>query len=432
VNKKPYDSSYSADTYPVDTVTLPAATLARLVEASQVLNSTLQLDALLQFIIDMAAELTDSEAASILLFDDKTQTLRFEASHGTDPVILSSIDVPLDSSLAGTIFREGGSLIINDAQQDPRLYKQVGQTIQFATRSLLGVPLRIRERVTGVLEAINKRGEAGFDETDQHTLSVLASQAAIAIENARLVNDLQKAHAELRQLDHAKGEFISIASHELRTPLHIILGYAEFLEGETSKTGLEYLRLVRNSAVRLKGLIDDMVNLNYMDAGSIDLERERLDLRQVVGKVVSESMTRAEAQGLKIQSSLATEPVWVLVDESKISVAILNVILNAIRFTPTGGNVSVSCERRFSEAWVIVTDSGPGIPPDELDRIFERFYQVAHHMTRRHGGLGLGLTIARGMMQLHSGRIWAESPLEDNTGSRFILALPLANDDSNE
>jgi signal transduction histidine kinase len=407
--------------------TLPVATLARLVEASQVLNSTLELEPLLQFIIDAAAELTGAAAASIILFDEKTHTLRFEASSNQlAQDALGHFEVPLEGSLAGIIFREGCPLIINDAQHDPRLYKQVGEAVALPTRSLLGVPLCIKDRSTGVLEAVNKCDESGFSQMDAFTLSVLASQAAIAIENARLIDALQRAHAELRQLDRAKSDFISVASHELRTPLHIILGYAEFLQGETSSTGQEYLRSVRNSAMRLKQLIESMVNLNYMDAGSIDLERTQLDLRQVVEAVVSELQPRAQAQCLKLELSAPPEPLWVMIDQAKIQVAITNVMSNALQFTAPGGQVLVSCERRFKEAWVLVTDNGPGIPHEQLERVFERFYQVEHHMTRRKGGLGLGLTIARGMVQMHNGRIWAESPAMDAGGCRVTLALPLA------
>jgi K+-sensing histidine kinase KdpD len=411
-----------------DYADLPAPTLARLVTASQVLNSTLELDKLLQFIIDAAAELTNAEAASIMLYNDKTRTLHFEASSGSDPTTLSHFEVPLDSSLAGAIFRDGQALIINDAQNDPRLFKSVGEAVAKPTRSLLGVPMRIKDRTVGVLEAVNKHGGTGFDPMDECTLSALASQAAIAIENARLLRDLQQAHAELQQLDQAKSNFISIASHELRTPLHVILGYAEFLQGETSATGLEYLRLVRNSAMRLKTLIEDMVNLNYMDTGSVELEQKRLNLLHIVQAVVSETISHAKAQGLKFESTLSTEPLWVWADETKIHVAVFNVVSNAIQFTPAGGRVVISCERQSNEACVSVTDTGPGIPPQELGRIFERFYQIENHMTRRHGGLGLGLTIARGMVQLHSGRIWAESPIANNSGSRFTLALPLIDD----
>ncbi|MBN1888811.1 MAG: HAMP domain-containing histidine kinase [Thermoflexales bacterium] len=407
--------------------TLPAATLARLVEASQVLNSTLELELLLQFIIDTAAELTGAAAASIMLFDDKTHTLRFEASSNQlAQDALGHFEVPLEGSLAGAIFCECRPLIINDAQHDPRLYKQVGEAVALPTHSLLGVPLCIKERSTGVLEAVNKRDGSGFSETDAFTLSALASQAAIAIENARLIEALQKAHAELRQLDRAKSDFISVASHELRTPLHIILGYAEFLQGETSSTGQEYLRSVRNSAMRLKQLIESMVNLNYMDAGSIDLERTRLDLRQVVEVVIADLQARAQAQGLTLELSTPSEPLWVLIDQAKIQVAITNVMSNALQFTAPGGQVLVSCEKRFKEAWVSVMDNGPGIPPEQLERVFERFYQVEHHMTRRKGGLGLGLTIARGMVAMHAGRIWAESPTVDAGGCRVTLALPLA------
>ena len=164
--------------------------LLRLVELSVTLNSTLDLDELLQLITATATELLECEAASILLYDEKNPRLYFAAATGSDPAQLAEIPVPIDSSLAGTIFRTNQPLILNDAQQDPRHYSLVSDHVKFKINSLLGVPMPIKDRTMGVLEAVNKR-EGGFTEGDAAILSVTAAHAAIAINNARLLRATQ-------------------------------------------------------------------------------------------------------------------------------------------------------------------------------------------------------------------------------------------------
>src|SRR3990170_9069351 len=228
--------------------------LSRLVEVSVTLNSTLEIEPLLNFLIGTAADLLDSEAASILLFDEKTQRLYFAASTGADPDELRKIPVPLEGSIAGAIYRDDRPLIINEVASDPRHYRQVGERIHFETRTLIGVPMRMRDRRIGVIEALNKRG-GPFTEHDLETLSIIASQAAVAIHNANLIDALQRAYDELGKLDRLKSDFIAIASHELRTPLGVILGYAALLKEDADQATSEHAAAVLNSALRMRALI---------------------------------------------------------------------------------------------------------------------------------------------------------------------------------
>jgi len=171
--------------------------LTRLVELSVNLNSTLDLDALLQLVTATASELLECEAASILLYDEKQARLFFAAATGSDPKKLAEIPVPLDMSLAGTIFRENRPVVRNDAGQDARHYSLVSEHVNFHVRSLVGVPMLIKERVIGVLEAVNKR-EGLFGEQDEAILSVTASHAAIAIGNAQLFREVERSNTDLR------------------------------------------------------------------------------------------------------------------------------------------------------------------------------------------------------------------------------------------
>lgn len=396
---------------------------SRLVEISVTLNSTLDLDRLLQFIIDSAADLLNSEAASILLVDEKTKDLYFAASTGSDPEELAEIPVPLDSSLAGTVFREDRPLIINEVAGDPRHFAQVGEQIDFDIRSLVGVPMRIQDKVIGVLEAVNKR-EGMFDETDLKTLSIIASQAAVAINNARLVDALQRAYDELGKLDRLKSEFISIASHELRTPLALILGYASILKEDAGESASEHVSAVLNSAMRMRSLIEDMTNLNLLRVGSTEMNFEVQPLQSVVRAAYEEVRETIQAKGQDLVIDLWDETIMARVDGPKLSMALTNMLNNALRFTPAEGNIQLLLQRRGDEAWFRVVDDGAGIPEGELERIFQPFYQVEEHLTRRHEGMGLGLAIVRGVADAHEGRAWAESPGTDK-GSTFTIAIPL-------
>jgi signal transduction histidine kinase len=398
--------------------------LSRLVEVSVTLNSTLEPEPLLRFLIGSAADLLDSEAASILLFDEKTQRLFFAASTGADPAELRKIPVPLEGSIAGTIYRDDSPLIINEVAADPRHYRTVGEKVRFEARTLIGVPMRMRERRIGVLEALNKRG-GPFTENDLQTLSIIASQAAVAIHNANLVSALQKAYDELGKVEKLKSDFIAIASHELRTPLGVILGYAALLKEDADQATSDHAAAVLNSALRMRALIEDMTNMNMLRVGSAELVVSRQPLQPILEAAYEEMRQLIEAKGQQVTRHLPPDQLVADVDAAKLTMALTNLLNNAMRFTPGGGRITLGLERHGAEAWMRVNDNGAGLPADQLERVFDQFYQVEPHMTRRHEGMGLGLSIVRAVVRAHNGRVWAESPGRDQ-GATFTIALPLA------
>jgi signal transduction histidine kinase len=399
--------------------------LNRLVEVSLAINSTLELRPLLNVIMDYAAEITGSESASVMLYDRKTNELHFVASTTDSPVAkdLLKIPVPLDGSVAGTVLRENAILALDDVSSDPRHFRQTDTKTGFVTRSVLGVPMRYRDQTMGVLEAVNKK-VGGWSEDDQHNMSVLAAQAAVAIQNARLIQQLQKAYDELDQIDKLKNDFIAIASHELRTPLSVILGYATFLKEDAQAEVSEHAAAVLNSALRMRTLIEDMTNLRYLKLGQTELEREHIPLAAIFQATYNDVESLVEARGHILRVNKPEMSLVVVVDRIKVGMALTNLLNNAIRFTPSGGTITLSYRRKPREVWITVEDSGIGIPQDQLTRIFDEFYQVEDHMTRRHGGMGLGLSIAKGLIEAHGGRIWAESA-GHNQGSTFYISLPL-------
>lgn len=392
----------------------------RMMEISCELNSSADLETLLRVIMDAATELTDSEAASVILLDPHTRDLYFAAtSRGSSPDLIGMV-VPLDTSIAGDILKREQPVIVPDVSTDPRHHKQISQAIDHETRSLLGVPMLAEERKVGVLEAINKI-HGPYSPDDVQTLSTLASLAALAIHKAGLIAQLEEANRQLSELDRLKSNFIAIASHELRTPLTIILGYVSLLKDQIDGHEIEGALA---AAMRLRRLMEDMFNLRYIDAGESQLNLTRFCLANLAQDTVKERNNLAEAKEHTLSLEAPSERCEILADRDAVRVVLSNLISNAIRFTPAGGEIHLTVTDRPHEIWVAVRDNGIGIPQQEQKRIFNRFYQVEHHMTRQHGGMGLGLAIASELLALQQGRIWVESQV--GKGSTFTFALPCA------
>jgi signal transduction histidine kinase len=403
-----------------------AEQLARLIDVSVTLNSTLNVDELLKYIIHTGVELLNCESVSLMLYDERRQRLIFAAATGSDPKKLAEIPVPLDGSLAGTIFKENRTLILKDVASDPRHFVFVSRHVSFETRSLLGVPMRVKGRPTGVIEALNKR-DGDFDQADADLLTVIASQAAVAIHNAQLVKALQDAYEEIRSADQLKGNFLALASHELRTPLGIILGYATFLHEDSSGETSEHAQHVLHAAIHMRSLVEAMTNLNMLRDKGLVLHRVVVPLQQILQNAYGEVKSLADARHQQVSLSLPEQPMPVQADPEKLTTAFVNLLNNAVRFTPEGGQIVLGAQPQKANVLAWVQDNGIGIPRKELQRIFDEFYQVEDHMTRRHGGLGIGLTIAKGIVDSHGGQIWADSE-GPGKGSIFRIMLPLADE----
>ncbi len=399
------------------------AQLKRILEISQTLAGTFDLAEVLRLILAAATELTDTETGSILLLDQSGSELYFAATSSPQRDQLMQLRVPAVGSLAGSILVAGKPMVVEDVQRDPRHYVGVDQKIDFQSRSLLGVPLMLRDKSIGVLEALNKHGGEPFSDEDGQLLMTLAAQAAVAIENAQLVTSLKKAYRQLNEIDQLKSDFIAIASHELRSPLGLILGYAAMLKEDASTDTVQQLDVVLQAALRLRGLIDDMVNLQQVGEGRTKLNLEEFTLQDAIQSAVQALKDLFTTKEQAVVIDAPSQPLRVKADRAKITLALNNLLNNAIKFTPREGRIAISAEESNGEVQVHVADTGAGISEADQSMIFDQFYQVEPHLTRKHGGLGLGLAIAKGMIDLHGGRIWCESVL--GYGSRFSFAFPI-------
>lgn len=398
--------------------------LLRLVELSVILNSTLDPDELLQQITATATELLDCEASSILLYDEKNPRLYFAAATGSHPAELAKIPVPIEGSLAGTIFRTNQPMILNNVEQDPRHYSNVGDQVKFKIKTLLGVPMPIKDRNVGVLEAVNKR-DGEFTARDVAILSVTAAHAAIAINNARMLQVTRQALKQVGEANEVKNNFLALASHELRTPLGIIMGYSQFLKEDTKDETSELANQVLNAARQMRSLLDEMSNLTMLKADTLSLKLQRVPMQDVLTFACEGIKEIASTRDQKLVFAFPEEPFHVNVDIDKTSLALVNLLNNAIRFSPQGSTITVGTVAQENQVLAWVQDQGIGIPADKLEKIFEEFYQIEPPNTRRYGGLGIGLSIAKGIIEAQDGRIWAESE-GPGSGATFKVELPRA------
>jgi signal transduction histidine kinase/ActR/RegA family two-component response regulator len=240
---------------------------------------------------------------------------------------------------------------------------------------------------------------------------------------------LAQVNEELRRLDELKSEFLAMVSHELRTPLTAIIGYSRLLmrqvHGPLTAKQLEQQEAILRSAQRLTDLINDLLDVSRLEAGRIELQPGPTSLRQVADQVIAVVSAAAHGKQIRLQNDVPVDLPHLNADPTRLQQVLVNLVGNAVKFTPSGGLVRIAAGATGEQAWVAVEDTGVGIPGDELARIWDPFYQVESPLRRRHGGSGLGLTIVRRLVELHGGVVRAESQ-GANKGSRFTFTLPVA------
>jgi signal transduction histidine kinase len=398
--------------------------LARLLEVTRNLSTTVDLETYLQSVLSAATELTDSETASLMEYDDVAHELRFKFVPWFHREAISSAKIPLDASAAGWIFLNVKPLVIDDVKADPRHYGKIDDLSGFTTRSLLGVPLILRGRPMGVFEIFNKANGAHYTEEDVFILETFASLVMIALHDDELENNVISAQEEMRDLDRLKNDFIAITSHELRTPLGLILGHSTFLRELVGNEYQEQVDAIIRSATRLKEIIESLSSVDNYQTGGASLRSRKVSIIRIIEDVSASFRDMAAQKGVTLKTEIdRNQDLLVDADGSKIAIVLSNIVKNALTFTNEGGLVTIRGGLDSGFVKVAVEDNGVGIPANELPHIFERFYQVESHLTRKHGGMGLGLSVAKVMIEMHDGRIWAESM--EGVGSTFTFLLPL-------
>jgi signal transduction histidine kinase len=396
--------------------------LERLLEVVRGLTTAPDLESFLQSVISEATELTNSELASILEYDATAEELRFIAMQWFQRDLLRPVGVPLEGSAAGWVYRRGQPLIIQDVKVDKRHFKVVDRVTRHETQSLVAVPLMVRGEVVGVLEALNKKDDAHYTEEDLTILETLGALAAQAMQNMDLQRKVKVARIELAELERLKTDFVAITSHELRTPLGLILGHATFLRELIGQQHADQLDTIIRNATKLKEIVENLSDVDNYQTGAARVRNHRISLAKIAEDVILTFQDEANSRNITLKANVGDSEYYMDADGVKISIALSNLIKNAIQFTDSGGHVTISVDEVPGHMKVSVMDDGNGIPARDLPRVFERFFQVETHLTRRFGGMGLGLAVAKAMVELHGGRIWAES--EEGKGSTFTFLLP--------
>ncbi len=392
--------------------------LIPLFELNQMLMGTVEVEKVLQRLLEISQQETKSDLAILYTFDDGQSSSHI--CHQTNGEINAQYQEICDQ-LARLILENGQQVVLNPAQPYDEQYQPFLKGLD--GQATLGTPLKSQKTDLGSLILVRKKYE--FTPVDSDFIAVLCSQASIALENARLFTEIQEAYKELKMLDHMKSEFINIAAHELRTPLAILTGYATVLENEFVGDHKEYLSNIMRNAMRLRSLIDDMLNLQHLESGVASLSREMLDLNEIVQEVIQDMSLIVAEKELTLEILIPDDFPKIMADRQKVDLVIMNIMHNAVKFTPQYGQVTFKARVEGEEAVLSITDTGIGIPPDKLNRIFDRFYQVEPSLTREYGGIGLGLSIVKGVVELCGGTIHVESA--EGQGTTFVITLPLDN-----
>ena len=399
--------------------------LERLVEVCRNLGKSEDVEHLLQQVVNAACALTGCQYTYLFVYEQETDLLKISAGPVEHRDTLARIRVPVEKSITGTVFQKSRPVTIPNPQSDPRFFRDIERALRYTTQAICAVPLIFRGKTIGVLEAVNKRDRLPFDEDDLLILETLASQAAIAALSTSLMEETRNAYEEAQELEKMKNNFIAIASHELRTPLGLVLGHATFLrELISDDQHRNQVDIIIRNATRLKVIIEELSNVNGFINGSVRYHAKLIHLNDLIQKICAQHKEKAAQNQINLQYILLEQDIQIEGDEEKLSIAVGNLVKNALTFTNPHGHVTVALEMLPGFIQISVDDDGIGIPSHELSKIFERFYQVQSHLTRQHGGMGLGLSVTKSMVELHKGQIWVESM--EGKGSKFFILLPIA------
>ncbi len=411
-------------------------------ETGALLASRLQLQDLVQAVTDAATKLSGAQFGAFFY----TQTNETGGSFmlytlsGAPREAFEHFGHPRATPLFGPTFRGAGVIRSGDIQRDPR-YGKMGPhhgmpPNHLPVRSYLAVPVMSRERVLGGLFFGHAEPDA-FDTRAERLVVGVAAQAAVAIDNAQLYENVRRSADERAQLLEAerlarleiervslmKDEFLATLSHELRTPLNAILGWSQLLLSRPNepeaKRGLE--TIARNARAQAQ-LIEDLLDMNRIVSGKIRLDVQRIDLAVAVEAAIDSVRPSADAKSIVLRKTI-DPTVAVFGDPNRLQQIVWNLLTNAVKFTPKLGKIDVLLQRVNSHVEITVADTGAGIAPEFLPHVFERFRQADSSTTRHFGGLGLGLSIVKQLVELHGGTVRATSPGVDQ-GASFVVSLP--------
>ncbi|RLC86856.1 MAG: hypothetical protein DRJ03_07605 [Chloroflexi bacterium] len=407
-----------------------ARKLAALIEIGHDVSATLDLPTVLERIATHAQDLLEADDSEVYLLQENGRTLRAIVALGDYADEIKAATLRLGEGVVGHVAQSGEAEIVNHVESDPRSV-QISDTPE-EPGALMCAPLISKDEVMGVMSLARAGEHDPFDRTDLDFLTGLARQASIAIENARLFATEQQYAVELtraleqqQEAARLRNEFIQNVSHELRTPLALIRGYAELLDdGELGSLRPDQHEPVAVIARRTRMLTRLMENFTaILGAEGQDSQREPVDLVEMARDLLTDFREAAEQKGIALVSQIASDLPLVLGDPLHLRRVMDNLVGNALKFTPRGGSITLRLTQADKDLVLEVADTGIGIPEEQLEQVFERFYQVDGSMSRRYGGVGLGLALVKEIIKAHGGGVSVSSRV--GQGSTFTVTLPI-------
>jgi PAS domain S-box-containing protein len=388
-----------------------------------VTDSTLgrfELEALLREMLGRVRELLEADFAAILLLAEDGRSLAVRAAIGAEEELMG-LRVPIGEGIAGSIAAHRTPLIV----EDMAAVNVVNPILRQRAQSLIGAPLMVEGRLIGVIHADTIIARH-FTDSDLSLLQLAADRIALAIEQTRLYEVEKLARRQAEESNRMKDEFLALVSHELRSPLNAMLGYARLLrfgsvDAQKIRTAVDVIE--RSGRVQTQ-LIDDLLDTARIISGKLRVEVKPVDLVPVIEEAVHTIYAAANAKGITIDTDLDRKVGQILGDAERLQQVVWNLLSNAVKFTPAGGHVETRLERVDPHICITVRDTGKGINPDFLPYVFDRFRQADASSTRRYGGLGLGLSLVKYLVELHGGTIEALSDGEGR-GATFKVLLPV-------
>jgi len=421
--------------------------LAQLLTLSQTLNSSLKMEEVLNMAMDMVVDFVKAERGFIMLYTSEGE-LELKAQKNVDMEHIMQFK-NFSRTILNASAREGQNVLSVDAQTDPR-FKNLDSVMLSGMRSVMCVPLRVKSKIIGVVYLDNRIEIGMFKERHLHMLSAFANQAAIALENARLYENLIKSYNERIKLtqelhqqekirlaseeaNKAKSEFVYIVSHELRSPLTVIKNYTSMLYRDASldrhaismDDKMKIYQTVDQEVDRLISMINKLLNVSRIDAGKgLALDLKKCDIPKLISNVLKMQRTSKFYKDIhKIVVKIPSDLPDFKCDPEMLAQVLYNLVENALKYSPDGGDVIIDVSHTDEYMKFSVKDNGLGVSTKNIDRLFKKYERFDDKSRRAIPGTGLGLYLINHLIELHHGKVSVESEL--GAGSEFIFTIPL-------
>jgi signal transduction histidine kinase len=404
------------------------AELQALGEVSRAVSQTLDLDTVLATIASRAVQLSATDAGTIWEYDEAAEEFRLRAAPNLEDEIVAVLrGTPLrrGEGTVGRLADTRAPIQVADISGNPAYRGRLDVMVRSGYRAILSLPLLREDQLIGAL-TVNAKTPREFPPAVVDLLTTFATQSALAIQNARLFREIEEKSRELEAASRHKSEFLANMSHELRTPLNAIIGFSEVLSegmfGDVNEKQTEYLGDILDSGRHLLSLINDILDLSKIEAGRMELELTVFNLPQALEDALILIRERVTRRGIALHKAVDPELGAIRADERKVKQVVLNLLSNALKFTPEGGRIEVKATPTDGAVEISVSDTGIGIAPEDQEAVFEEFRQVGG-ADKKAEGTGLGLALCRKFVELHGGRIDVRSQV--GAGSTFTFTLPV-------